>query len=216
MFFVDDGEPSSISELTLESNDDDASENEEDEEDNSASDGETPAPPPSRKPAAWLDPSDPTSVSLSSKRLRKLRDAPSETSLQGREYESRLRRQFERINPEPQWASQARKASKRRSSTSTDEDEDAELDVKDLLSSTSGILASSKHRSSRSATVLSTGTLAIERLRDANQSAQASGSGGIKSLAFHPSDRVPVLCVGTADRRVRLYNVSFRYLVLPF
>jgi len=56
--------------------------------------------------------------------------------------------------------------------------------------------------------VLPAGTLAVERLRDANQAAQGSACGEVKVVAFHPSEKVPVLCVGTADRRIRLFNVS--------
>lgn len=153
-----------------------------------------------RRAPAWIDDSDPTSVSLSSKRLRKLRNAPDEETLPGREYESRLRRQFGRINPEPDWATQARK----KTSQPDDRDGDAEMDLNTLLSSTSGI----HHSRSLRSQVLAPGTIDISRLRDANQSAQKSGCGDIKSLAFHPSERVPVLCVGSSDRRVRMYNVS--------
>ncbi|PBK89274.1 WD40 repeat-like protein [Armillaria gallica] len=121
-------------------------------------------------------------------RSRKLRDAPSETTLSGREYESRLRRQFERIHPAPAWAKKRRREG---------EDEDDNDDS--LFTSTAGILSRQSRRT------LSPGILAIERLRDANQSSQKAD---VKSLAFHPSERVPVLAVGTSDRRVRLYNVD--------
>ncbi|GAW07281.1 WD40 repeat-like protein [Lentinula edodes] len=153
-----------------------------------------------RRAPAWTDDSDPTRVSLSSKRLRKLRNAPDEETLPGREYESRLRRQFERINPEPDWATQARK----KTSQTDDGNGDAEMDFNTLLSSTSGI----HHSRSLRSQVLAPGTIDISRLRDANQSAQNSGCGDIKSLAFHPSERVPVLCVGSSDRRVRMYNID--------
>lgn len=48
-----------------------------------------------RKSAAWADPDDQNiQVSLTSdKRLRKLRDAPQEDAIGGRDYEARLRRQ---------------------------------------------------------------------------------------------------------------------------
>ena len=48
--------------------------------------------------------------------------------------------------------------------------------------------------------------LAVERLRDANQTARSEGN--ICALEFHPSPRVPVLMTASADRRVRLFNVS--------
>ncbi|KAJ4485241.1 WD40-repeat-containing domain protein [Lentinula aciculospora] len=150
-----------------------------------------------RRTPAWIDDSDPANVSLSSKRLKKLRNAPDEETLPGREYESRLRRQFERINPEPHWANKARKKK-------SHSDDEAETDFNALLTSTSGI----RQSRSLSSQVLASSTIDISRLRDANQSAQNSGCGDIKSLAFHPSERVPVLCVGSSDRRVRMYNID--------
>ncbi|KAJ6460371.1 WD40-repeat-containing domain protein [Mycena vitilis] len=209
LFYVDDGEPSipnfaidlsgdedeeSGSEGPFDGDDNDSDSGSSDSQPELDSDEETTLHPlQSRKPPAWADPSDPPVVSLDSKRLRKLRDAPSENALTGRQYESRLRRQYERINPQPAWA----KAAKDR----LREIDDVEID--NLLSSTTGILAS---RSKQVA--LPSGTLSIERLRDANQAASGSGSGEVKSLAFHPSAKVPVLCVGSADRRVRLFNID--------
>ncbi|KAG7094043.1 hypothetical protein E1B28_007664 [Marasmius oreades] len=164
---------------------------------------------PSRKSkvSAWVDPSDPSTVSLSSRRLRKLRDAPHEEELPGREYESRLRRQFERINPEPAWAAQARKnkakEKKQAWTDGDDEQEDDSMDIPHLLTSTSGVLRSQKVNR-----VLQAGTIDIARLRDANQDAQNAACGDIKSLAFHPSPMVPVLAVGSKDRRIRLYTID--------
>ncbi|KAF8060775.1 WD40-repeat-containing domain protein [Lyophyllum atratum] len=153
-----------------------------------------------RNPPAWTDPSDPRSISLSAPRLRKLRDAPSEDTLSGREYEARLRRQYERINPEPAWAVKARKDKAKEK-----ENLDEEGGMKELLASTEGILLGKQQRQK---TVLPAGTLEIERLRDANLAAQGAGGGEVKVVAFHPSERVPVLCVGSADRRVRLFNID--------
>ncbi|KAF9007849.1 WD40-repeat-containing domain protein [Cyathus striatus] len=160
------------------------------------------------KVPAWTDPSDRetnASVSLLSgpSRLRKLREAQAEDTISGKEYETRLRRQFERLNPEPEWARKARKAKAEK--RAAEGEDDNEMD--DLLASTSGIL-SRKTAKDRKSPILSTGTIAIERLRDANQAAQGSGSGEVRVVAFHPSDKVPVLCVATADRRIRLFNVD--------
>jgi U3 small nucleolar RNA-associated protein 18 len=84
--------------------------------------------------------------------------------------------------------------------------------VGDLLSSTTGILGV-ENRKGRKNVVLPQGTLAIERVRDANQSVQGSGSTDVRVLAFHPKPAVPVLCVATADRRIRLFNVSLPYFI---
>ena len=174
------------------------------------------------KPPAWTDPADTNSTHISllsgPTRLRKLRQAVDEDEISGRDYETRLRAQFERINPEPAWARKARHKGKGRAGASDDEagDVNEEEDGKgigDLLSSTSGILGEGKQR--RKNVVLPQGTLAIERVRDANQSVQGSGSGDVRVLAFHPKPAVPVLCVATADRRIRLFNVSLPYFIAP-
>ncbi|KAH7884117.1 WD40-repeat-containing domain protein [Phlebopus sp. FC_14] len=160
-----------------------------------------------RKAPAWTDPDDANvQVSLTSNnRLRKLRDAPSEEIVGGREYERRLRRQFERINPTPEWASKARKklrsSKRRRSSVSGSEpDDDVEDALPDILASTGGISTGKKTG------VLTQGVISIERLRDANQAAPAEGE--IKSLQFHPSPQIPVLLTASTDRRLRLFHVD--------
>ncbi|PPQ68341.1 hypothetical protein CVT25_007590 [Psilocybe cyanescens] len=164
------------------------------------------------KPPAWFDPADVESgarISLLSgpTRLRKLRQAVDENEITGREYETRLRSQFERINPEPAWA---RKARGKKAKDSDDEADGLEHEgdgVRDLLSSTTGVLAERKKKGKKPV-VLPQGTLVIERVRDANQSVQSSGSGEVRMLAFHPKPAVPVLCVATADRRIRLFNID--------
>lgn len=69
--------------------------------------------------AAWVDSDDERIVvSLASNpRLRKLRIAESEDLISGKEYTKRLRRQFERLCPVPDWANSlvvAKSASKKR------------------------------------------------------------------------------------------------------
>ena len=168
--------------------------------------------PKSRKTPAWTDPDDSTlEVSLaSSARLRKLRDAPEEDAVKGPEYERRLRRQFVKMNPTPEWATAARRKRRRKES-----EVDAEADVNaanvltqdldGLLTSSGGILG----RKPR--TRLDPGVLAIERLRDANQAAPAEGE--ITASKFHPSPQVSMLLVASSDRRIRLFNVRvFRSL----
>lgn len=160
-----------------------------------------------RKAPAWVDPDDANlQVSLTAHtRLRKLRDAPSEDTVSGREYERKLRRQFERINPTPEWATKARKklhSSKRRRSSGSDSDADDTIEdiLPDLLASTGGISAGKKSR------VLTQGVISVDRLRDANQAAPAEGE--IKSVQFHPSPQIPVLLTASTDRRLRLFHVD--------
>ena len=161
-------------------------------------------PNPQKKGPAWVDPDDlDVQVSLASdKRLRKLRDTAAEDEVGGRDYERRLRRQFEKLNPTPKWASDARKkrsTAKRRRSTSPSSSV-SEEDL-DLLTSTGGILEGKQRKSK----TLAPKTINIERLRDANLSARADGE--LRTVQFHPSPQVPMLLTASADRRLRLFNV---------
>ncbi|KAI9509876.1 WD40 repeat-like protein [Russula earlei] len=161
-------------------------------------------PPKSREAPAWTDPDDATlEVSLaSSSRLRKLRDAPGEDAVNGREYERRLRRQFARMNPTPEWATSARRKRRRaRSGVDADADGSSVPGLDALLTSSGGILGPKRRAR------LDSGVLAIERLRDANQAAQAEGE--VTASRFHPSSQLlPLLLVASADRRIRLFNVD--------
>lgn len=153
---------------------------------------------------AWVDIDDvDVQVSLASdKRLRKLRDTAAEDEISGRDYERRLRRQFEKLNPTPQWASDARKkwstAKRRRSVSPSSSTSEEDLEC---LTSTGGILEGKQRRSK----TLSSKTINIERLRDANLSARAEGE--LRTVQFHPSPQVPMLLTASADRRLRLFNV---------
>ena len=170
-----------------------------------------------RKTSAWTDPDDAAlQVSLASdNRLRKLREGPEENSVGGREYERRLRKHYEKINPTPEWASNARKKAtkrKRRSDSSSGHEEE---EFVHLLSSTNGLLVDSNSTKRPRLLPLPHGTLSIERLRDANQGAPSEGE--IKAVRFHPSSNVPVLMTAGVDRRVRLFNVcSFLSLSRSF
>lgn len=175
--------------------------------------------PKSRKAPAWADPDDASlEISLaSSARLRKLRDAPEEDGVKGPEYERRLRRQFVKMNPTPDWATAARR--KRRRTEGADADASAhahadahntvptpELDT--LLTSSGGILGRKRRAH------LEPGVLSIERLRDANQAAQAEGE--VTATQFHPSSQVSMLLVASSDRRIRLFNVRVWFFSRAF
>ncbi|TFK68508.1 WD40 repeat-like protein [Pluteus cervinus] len=242
LFFVDDGEGHpSVSDHDNESdNSRDLSANDDDDD---ASDGSSPSRPAtpklkanpsnpllksrsSRKPPAWEDPSDRPAgdpeVPLSKPITRKLRDSLSETSLTPVEYEKRLRRQWERINPLPQWAADARSKRKGRKPKNggsdadeeeLEEEDDSDTDISHLLNTTSGILSNGRRKRN---VVLKQGPISLERLRDANQSTQDrdhngnnGAAGEAKVVLFHPNEKIPLLCVGTSgDRRVRLFNID--------
>ncbi|KAI0005346.1 WD40 repeat-like protein [Russula compacta] len=160
--------------------------------------------PKSHKAPAWADPDDATlEVSLaSSSRLRKLRDAAEEDAVDGHEYERRLRRQFVKMNPTPEWAAATRRRKRRRAESNADADgDDASTPDLDMLVTSSGGILGRKPRAR-----LGPGVLAIERLRDANQAARAEGE--VTALQFHPSPQVSLLLAASSDRRIRLFNVD--------
>ncbi|KAF7330359.1 Methyltransf-2 domain-containing protein [Mycena venus] len=192
LFYVDDGEPSQVPDygFDLNENEDDQSgpegsfnEDEDEDSDDSSSDSQPESV--SDEPPSQVDKTTSMGGSLRPAcRFHRIQEASEATR-------PALRNHFDW--PPPAWA----KAAKER----LRETEDAGID--ELLSSTSGILASRSKK-----VTLPSGTLSIERLRDANQAASGSRCGEIKSLAFHPSAKVPVLSVGSADRRVRLFNID--------
>lgn len=195
---------SAADEESASEDDDESGQSTDDEDEEMAPEIDAAVPAHGRKAPAWADPDDSNlTVSLASdKRLRKLRDAVAEDAVGGREYERRLRRQFEKINPTPDWAKKARsqpsKTKRRRSSLSSEDDDEEKTEVSELLASTGGILGARRK-------TLPQGILSIERLRDANISARAEG--GIRAVQFHPSTQVPVLLTASEDRRLRLFNV---------
>ncbi|KAF7982399.1 hypothetical protein HWV62_28497 [Athelia sp. TMB] len=197
LFYVDSGEPST-SYVPAISDSDDESSPDEPEESEKPGDNDIPVLASSSKAPAWVDPDDATlQVSLAAdKRLRKLRDAPDDDALGGREYERRLRRQYEKIHPAPAWAGKSKKRRAAPTSSATPSDDEGE----DIFASTAGILGGAPRGR------LAKETLAIERLRDANHAAPAEGA--VKTVRFHPSPNVPLLMAASADRRVRLFTVD--------
>ncbi|KAF8761986.1 WD40 repeat-like protein [Rhizoctonia solani] len=155
----------------------------------------------SRKKAAWVDPDDiQLDISIASdRRLRKLRDSTVEDTISGKEYESRLRRQFEKVNPVPEWAATRPKRSRRLSQASVS---GSDSDEEPVVEPTTGLV----HVADAPTDALPQTELAITRLRDANQAARTDGP--VTKIQFHPSSRVPVLMVAGADKRVRLFNVD--------
>ncbi|KAH7330707.1 WD40-repeat-containing domain protein [Rhizoctonia solani] len=156
---------------------------------------------PSHTTAAWVDPDDnQLDISIASdRRLRKLRDSAAEDTISGRDYETRLRRQFEKVNPVPEWAATRSKKTRRLSQTSalgSDSDEEVvgepTTGPMDIIDAPIDALPPTE--------------LAITRLRDANQASRTDGP--VTAIQFHPSSRVPVLMVAGADKRVRLFNVD--------
>ncbi|EGD95312.1 small nucleolar ribonucleoprotein complex subunit [Trichophyton tonsurans CBS 112818] len=163
-------------------------------------------------PAAWEDSDDDRiRVSLAdNERLRKLRLHEGEDVIGGREYIARLRRQFERLQPAPEWASPAakrRKTEEDASDISMDEDEVEEdlsaqplakllQNIGDLTKSSANDTSAGKKRKLRQ------GVLDIQRLKDVGGNQPSS----IDSLSFHP--HYPLLLSSGPASTLFLHHIS--------
>lgn len=167
----------------------------------------------SSKKAAWHDPADDRAQVTVSKsentKLKKLVRGDkhfngAEAVLGGKVLEGKLRDQFEKMHPTPEWATKKRSAKANGASTSSLEDR-----LTSLFSNTAAFSTKAFNRGE-----LPKGTLDIDRQKDANaqmRSAQSAdrhvaSSGGVMSVKFHPS--VGALAVVGSDRRLRMYSVD--------
>jgi U3 small nucleolar RNA-associated protein 18 len=167
---------------------------------------------------AWEDSDDEKMmISLASHgRMRKLRDTEADDFVTGKEYARRLRRQFERIYPVPNWALPEKPSSKRRRlSASSNSSADSEMEIDDdnntpTLSAAplSALLASSSpltlSGSSQKTLRLRPEVIDIARLTDAN--AAATSKSAIQCLSFHPTH--PLLLTSGLDSTLRLYHID--------
>ncbi|KAJ3272498.1 U3 snoRNP protein [Terramyces sp. JEL0728] len=128
---------------------------------------------------AWIDDDQQVfSVNIEKNRLKKLRNEFKETEITGKEYEQRLRVQFEKINPVPEWAK------------STD--------------STTSILATTKPLQAKRVVVLNPDKFDLIRVSDANKNAYSDCV--IQSLGFHPNS--PVMFTAGLDKTLRLFHID--------
>lgn len=169
--------------------------------------------------AAWVDSDDErVIVSLASNpRLRKLRSTESEDLVNGKEYSKRLRRQFERLYPIPDWAipyATKKVASKeRRKLSSGSESSEANTSVDDTLVDLSiqplakllqntGSLTQLVSTSSSIRKKLRPEVIDIHRTKDVG-TAQPSA---ITNLVFHPVH--PLLLSSGPSSTLSLYHIS--------
>ncbi|WRT66844.1 uncharacterized protein IL334_003807 [Kwoniella shivajii] len=159
------------------------------------------------KQSVWNDPADEMiGVDMSeNRRLRKL-DRGKKRKIEGelidgKELQDRLREQFERLHPPPVWAT-------KRTIIGTPS-------LSSLLTSTKSFIAPSKALPGQSRPALQTGTIDLQRMRNANQQNPTTGKreaanagGGIVDFAWHPSEKVGVMAVAGGDRRVRFFNID--------
>ena len=130
---------------------------------------------------AWDDSDDERLViSLASvPQLRKLRETADDDMVNGKEYARRLRKQYERLYPAPEWAAHATGKAKKRRRTMDDDEESGEasssdMDVDDDLSTQplakllrdADILSRNTVRGPAKRRKLQAGTIDIQRLKD--------------------------------------------------
>ncbi|MCJ1419614.1 hypothetical protein MMC32_005969 [Xylographa parallela] len=174
-------------------------------------------------PPAWIDSDDERiSVSLASNpRLRKLRINESEDIVNGKEYIRRLRQQFERLYPVPDWAnpSASKKASSRRkrrklsdaasSSSESNSDDDMSVDS-DALSAQplAKLLQSTAPLTQTSITSTSIRKKLRPEVIDIQRTKDVSGvqPSAITSLSFHPIH--PLLLSSGPSSTLTLHHIS--------
>ncbi|ORE07015.1 WD40 repeat-like protein [Rhizopus microsporus var. microsporus] len=161
--------------------------------------------------AAWVDDDDKKlQISLKAANMtKKLRNDIDEDVIDGAEYTRRLRRQFNRLHPKPDWArlpSETKSESRKRKADDSSDEEEAEADDQldeetriDLLKSTMGIL---NKRSNLKA--IPPKRLDIMRLKDANRASLSQR--GITCISFHPNAQV--MLVGGLDKVLRLFQID--------
>ncbi|MCJ1384781.1 hypothetical protein MMC17_007899 [Xylographa soralifera] len=175
------------------------------------------------EPPAWIDSDDERiSVSLASNpRLRKLRISESEDIVNGKEYIRRLRQQFERLYPVPEWAnpSASRKTSSRRkrrklsdagsSSSESKSDDDMSVDS-DALSAQplAKLLQSTGPMTQTSVTPTSNRKRLRPEVIDIQRTKDVSGvqPSAITSLSFHPIH--PLLLSSGPSSTLTLHHIS--------
>lgn len=162
---------------------------------------------------AWEDSDDDTlNISLlSSDKVRKLRKVETDSTINGKSYITRLRSQFEKIYPKPEWVDKLQLEE----NDMEDEDSDAEVigneddeiteasnndnnAVLKLLSSTQQFIITKQLK------LISPNKISITRLKDANHSKLSKAA--IQSLSFHHSH--PLLLTGGFDRTLRIYHID--------
>ncbi|MCJ1287700.1 hypothetical protein MMC26_007052 [Xylographa opegraphella] len=174
------------------------------------------------EPPAWIDSDDERiNVSLASNpRLRKLRISESEDIVNGKEYVKRLRQQFERLYPVPEWAnpSASRKTSGRKrrklsdaasSSSLSNSEDDMSVDS-DALSTQplAKLLQSTGSLTQTSGTSTSTHKKLRPEVIDIQRTKDVSGGqpSAITSLNFHPIH--PLLLSSGPSSTLTLHHIS--------
>ncbi|KAK3995496.1 WD40-repeat-containing domain protein [Cladorrhinum sp. PSN332] len=173
---------------------------------------------------AWEDSDDERlTVSLATaSRLRKLRTFEGEDVVNGVEYSERLRQQYLRLYPLPEWAKPPGAAKRRRRSSAAGSDDlssgseleensdgeeeiDSALPLDAFLRSAASFAPTDSSSSRNKRRKLRPETLDIQRTRDIPD-AHKAGGGGVSSLAFHPTR--PILLSTSVSSIMYLHSID--------
>ena len=203
LFFMDDGEQEQGQD-----NDDDMMDVDEEDNESDSSDSDDDL------SDAWEDSDDERlNVSvMTNNRTKKLRTTYGDNVLSGEQYVRRLRAQFERIYPRPQWADDEDDSSAEHSGSDSDAEDGSgsgrEQVIDADIHALSRILQSTyAYKDASSSKLLPAKTLDILRLKDANFAHPAQSA--IQSMSFHPSK--PLLLTGGYDKTLRIYHIDGKH-----
>lgn len=163
--------------------------------------------------AAWHDSDDEKlAVSLASvSRLRKLRITEADDVVSGAEYSRRLRREFLRINPLPEWAQTSRPTKRRRRSSASSgsspdnsggEEEEENVEAQPLEEFLRNVNKLSGYGSGGEKRRLRPEVIDIQRTREIPDQHKAA----VASLSFHPEH--PVLLSTSAASTLYLHHIA--------
>lgn len=168
--------------------------------------------------SVWKDNDDTTvEVSLGNTLVKKLRVAESEDTIQGPDFERRLRRQYERLYPPPNWYVGLIESRKRGSDDEHSDGSDDDDRVQYGEGTARFIALPGQARRSvipmitraklaaRKRGILSPDHLHLQRLQDANKNGYTNGS--VLSMAFHPH-QTNILMTAGMDKTLRLFQVD--------
>lgn len=189
LFFVDDGE-----------NDKNAMDIDDSNESSSESEGDSDE----ESDVAWIDSDDEKlQVTITNhNRSKKLRTSYAESQISGHQYIERLRSQFEKIYPRPQWVDD--NDDDESNSDSQNDNEGLDSVLNGDINALSKILQNTYTYKAPESKLLPPKSLDITKLKDANASHPSHSA--IQSISFHPSK--PILLTGGYDRTLRIYHVD--------
>ncbi|KAJ5387364.1 hypothetical protein N7509_009905 [Penicillium cosmopolitanum] len=167
-------------------------------------------------PAVWADSDDERiAVSLAGQaKLRKLRTTEDEDVINGKDYVRRLRKQFQRLHPTPDWANPELAAKRRKvdsddsdadSAEDMDSDEEEQLSMQPLaklLQNASDLTRVEDNARTGGKRKLRQEVLDIQRLKDVGKTQPSS----VDSLTFHP--HYPLLLSSGPASTLFLHHIS--------